>query len=73
MPRKFTKAEVNYRRATDPEEQCQTCVNFFVQKGFGRCQIVEGLINPKDVCDKWTPDFFPAFTYEGAQGSLRRV
>lgn len=73
MSRKFTKAEANYRLSTDPDEQCQTCVHFFVLNGFGRCGVVEGLIEPNHVSNFWEADFFPAYTYEGVQGSLRRV
>ena len=70
---KISKLIANYRRSRDPEEQCQTCANFSVIKGFGTCQIVSGDINPRFVSDFWTPDFFPTFEYEGQQGSLTRI
>lgn len=47
----FTKAEVNYRKAS----QCVLCI-FFVETGEGQpklCEIVEGYIKMFDVCDKF--------------------
>ncbi len=53
----YTKDEVNYRYASNPQQSCGTC-KYFVEPG--ACQIVAGMIRPIDVCDKWEAQPAPA-------------
>src|SRR5215472_2792327 len=45
----LTKAEVNYRMG-DADQHCGNCVMFH---GNGTCDLVEGVITPGSVCDRW--------------------
>jgi len=49
--RKLSKKSVDYRDATEPGKSCGTCSMFQAPHG---CSLVNGLIYPSDVCDRWT-------------------
>lgn len=46
----FDKEQVNYRYSGRPEQSCGSCVHF---KAPSACEIVAGLINQVDVCNKF--------------------
>lgn len=48
----LSKAQVNYRDATDPKRECGTCSMFVAPHG---CTLVKGVIQADDVCDRWDP------------------
>lgn len=47
---KVSKASVDYRRADEPGKSCGTCDMFVSPDG---CTLVAGLIDARDVCDRW--------------------
>ena len=47
---KLAKPAVHYRESTSSSRRCGTCAN--MQDG-GTCAIVQGKVEPNDVCDKW--------------------
>lgn len=50
---KVSKASVNYRPAPmGSKSRCGTCSMF---RPDGTCTLVEGRINPMDVCDRYEP------------------
>ncbi len=44
-----SKVPVNYREASDPTRECDTCVLFHR----GQRDLVRGVIEADHVCDKW--------------------
>jgi 8-oxo-dGTP diphosphatase len=46
---KLSKDEVDYRPSEDPARRCGTCDMF----SKGTCSLVQGRIDPRDVCDRW--------------------
>lgn len=47
----ISKADANYRPASDPSKSCGTCGHY---DGNGGCAVVSGTISPSMVSDKWT-------------------
>ena len=46
----LTKAEANYRRASEHRVSCDTCR---YMNDDGTCQQVDGIVKPTMVCDLW--------------------
>jgi hypothetical protein len=53
---KLSQQEVSYRPAIDPERRCGTCSMFRISGDdeHGECTLVQGIIDPNDVCNRWT-------------------
>lgn len=53
---KLSQKEVDYRPAKDPERRCGTCSMFRISGDdeHGECTLVKGIIDPQDVCNRWT-------------------
>lgn len=53
---KLSQKEVDYRPAIDPERRCGTCSMFRISGDdeHGECTLVKGIIDPQDVCNRWT-------------------
>lgn len=52
----LSKAQVDYRAAIDPDRRCGTCSMFRISGDdeHGECTLVKGIIDPQDVCNRWT-------------------
>lgn len=50
MRLRYSRAAVHLRAATEPGENCRSCIHMLPD---GDCQIVIGKVKPKDVCDLW--------------------
>ena len=56
----YSKRDVDYRGGEAPEI-CNNCMHFTKAEGLkffssGHCEIVTGRIQPKGVCNLWTPN-----------------
>ena len=53
---KLSKNQVGYRPAIDPDRRCGTCsmATFSGDDEHGECSLVLGIIDPNDVCNRWT-------------------
>ena len=52
---KYTKDEVSYRNAGQSPTRCVFCAHYQPSYGTNTCALVEGPINPGDVCDLYAP------------------
>ena len=50
--KKESKADVNYRKSTDPRQRCGTCSMF---RPPASCTLVKGTIYRSGVCDEFEP------------------
>ena len=56
----YSKRDVDYRKGEEPEI-CGNCVHYIKPQGFtlfngGACEVVQGRIKEKDVCNLWSPN-----------------
>lgn len=53
---KLSQKAVDYRPAKDPDRRCGTCSMFRISGDdeHGECTLVQGIIDPNDVCNRWT-------------------
>lgn len=46
----LTKPQAHYREATEKGVNCRTCL---YMRQDGTCDLVQGIVEPGDVCDHW--------------------
>lgn len=53
----LSKKEVNYGPSSDPAcHRCQICIHFGGKSPMHTCQIVEGIVEHMDSCDRFDKD-----------------